>query len=165
MENVNIVLTEITIPHFLIIMPEIISKRCISECPKNQVSYNNICFDNYLNASNFVIENVNHYIPNGSCFAFKLEKIIENVGCLNNQELNWTFNLNDTIEPDYFLEINIGGYKNLSCESSVNSTFTCIFDFSDLKEDKNYSVTFQLNNGYVISTDQIVYFKICSRVL
>ena len=97
------------LPHFLIIMPEIISKRCISECPKNQVSYNNICFDNYLNASNFVIENVNHYIPNGSCFAFKLEKIIENVGCLNNQELNWTFNLNDTIEPDYFLEINIGG--------------------------------------------------------
>ena len=37
--------------------------------------------------------------------------------------------------------------------------------FSDLKEDKNYSVTFQLNNGYVISIDQIVYFKICSRVL
>ena len=155
------------LPQFLIIMPEMISKRCISECPKNQVSYNNICFDNCLNASNFVIENINHYIPinNGSCFAFKLEKITENVGCLNNQELNLTFNLNDTIEPEYFLEIDIGGYKNLSCESSVNSTFTCIFDFSDLKEDKNYSVTFQLNNGYVISTDQIVYFKICSRVL
>ena len=60
MENVNIVLTEITIPHFLIIMPEMISKRCISECPKNQVSYNNICFDNCLNASNFVTENINH---------------------------------------------------------------------------------------------------------
>ena len=113
------------LPHFLIIMPEMISKRCISECPKNQVSYNNICFDNCLNASNFVTENINHYILNGSCFAFKLEKITENVGCLNNQELNWTFNLNDTIEPEYFLEINIGGYKNLSCESSVNST--CIF--------------------------------------
>ena len=63
-----------------------ISKRCISEYPKNQVSY--ICFDNCLNASNFVTENVNHYILNGSCLAFKLEKITENVGCLNNQELN-----------------------------------------------------------------------------
>ena len=64
-------------------------------------------------------------------FQLKMEVVLflnyktENVECLNNQELNWTFNLNDTIEPEYFLEINIGGYKNLSCESSVNST--CIF--------------------------------------
>ena len=40
---------EMKLSHFLIIMPEMISKRCISECPKNQVSYNNICFDNCLN--------------------------------------------------------------------------------------------------------------------
>jgi hypothetical protein len=38
---------EMKLSHFLIIMPEMISKRCISECPKNQVSY--ICFDNCLN--------------------------------------------------------------------------------------------------------------------
>ena len=143
---------------------DIDSKRCISECPENQVSYNNICFDSCLNASNFVTENINHYIPinNGSCFAFKLEKITENVGCLNNQELNLTFNLNETIEPEYFSEIDIGGYKNLLCESSVNSIFTCIFNFSDLKEDKNYTVTFKLNNGYVISTEQIVYITLKS---
>ena len=40
---------EMKLSHFLIIMTEMISKRCISECPKNQVSYNNICFDNCLN--------------------------------------------------------------------------------------------------------------------
>ncbi len=34
--------------------------------------------------------------------------------------------------------------------------------FSDLKEDKNYTVTFQLNNDYVISTDQIVYITLKS---
>ena len=41
-------------------------------------------------------------------FQLKMEVVLflnyktENVECLNNQELNWTFNLNDTIEPEYF---------------------------------------------------------------
>ena len=141
---------------------EIDSKRCISECPRNQVSYNNICFDECLNAENFVTGDIHNYIQinNGSCFLFELESITTEVANLDNQELNLTFNLNDVIDFNYFSIITIGNFTSKSCESSINKILKCIFNFSEIKDDSiTLDVSFTLNNNMVIKTNEKVTVK------
>ena len=141
---------------------EIDSKRCISKCLSSQVSYNNICFDECLNAEKFVTGDINNYIVinNGSCFLFNLESITTEVANLDNQELNLTFNLNDIIDINYFSIISIGNYKSKSCVSTVNKILTCIFNFSEIKDNSiTLNVSFTLNNNVVMKTNKKVTIK------
>ena len=138
------------------------SKRCISKCPSSQVSYNNICFDECLNAKDFVIGDINQYIKinNGSCFLFELENVTTEVANLDNQEVIFTFNLNDIIDVNYFDSFYIGSYVSQKCVGSINKILTCIFNFSDIKyESITYDVYFILNNNEKIETNKKVTIK------
>ena len=141
---------------------DIDSKRCINECHENQVYYNYICFNNCNDALNFVTQNISYYIEinNRSCFYFILENITNEIASLDNQKVNLTFNLNDIIDPNYFIDINIGNFTQKLCESSINKILICTFDFSEIKDDSiTFQVSFTLNNNIKIITNKEVTIK------
>ena len=141
---------------------DIDSKRCINECHNNQVNYNNICFNNCSDAFNFVTQNISYFIElnNRTCFYFILENITNEIASLDNQKLYLTFNLNDIIDPNYFIKINIGNFTQKLCESSINKSLICTFDFSTIKNDSiTLQVSFTLKNNKTIKTNHKVTIK------